>query len=121
MSSRSADRPASPAASMLRPGRPVISQATNAGGLITTAPATVARVSVLVGPPLTFTITFQGPCIAAATSARPIAIAINAAQRLSDGAGRAHRGVRREVHRLRGQLCEVAPAAGPKADRPRGC
>ncbi len=78
MISSSADRAASPAASKVRPGRPETSQATTAGGVMSKAPATVARVSVFVGSPLTLTITFHVPCSAAARRARTIAIVIKA-------------------------------------------
>src|SRR6266851_2526569 len=98
MSSSRAESAASPAASMLRPGRPVTSQATNAGGVVIRAPTAVARVSVFVGSPLTLTITFHVPWKAAATSARTIAIVITGTDR---GAG--------------------AQAAGRVADRPLGC
>src|SRR5437879_10882288 len=49
-----------------------------AGGVDSTAAATVARVSVAVGSPLTLTRTFQVPCRAAAVSASAIATEIKA-------------------------------------------
>src|SRR5207302_3868013 len=77
-SSSAADKAASPAARGARIGLPSTSHAMNAGGVINKAPATVARVRVAVGSPLTLTRTFHVPCSAAAARASAIASGINA-------------------------------------------